>query len=111
MSLEAIFGNPEPRPTPDEQAAQRVQVARTRTRWTEVPDDLVRRPPRYLVSASTGQAYRVYSGATFHAGTLEFAADQELAFAVHQGDVLVLEPCGEWSEIVAQRTGNAAGAR
>lgn len=91
-------------PTPAELAQRRVSIARANKYWREVPDDFVRRPLGLLVSASTDEVFRVYAGATFVGGRLEFAQNSKLSYVIRNGDVLVLEPLGTWSEIVKKRT-------
>jgi hypothetical protein len=86
-----------------ELAAQRIQLARSCRAWTELEDDLVPRPFGRLVSASTLEAYVVYRGATFSGSRLQFDSDRPLHFVVRDGDVLVLESVGQWTDLMARR--------
>lgn len=107
LSNRMRFGHSEPTErSQDELAAVRVEAARRCRNWEEIEDDLVERPLRMLVSASTDKVYRRYAGATFGKdGKLNFSESNPLAYVVRNGDVLVLEPANTtWSEIVGKRT-------
>lgn len=84
----------------------RLRAARERTKWTEIPEPVVR--GRWLVDAASDRLYTPYRGATFCGPRLEFADDRaDLAFFVDRdGDVVVLEQVrtpATWSEYVERQ--------
>jgi hypothetical protein len=85
----------------------RIEAARRNPLWTEIEEvDLVRRPPGYLVSASTDEVFRPYRGLVFAAWSAEMVSGSAaLHFYVDAaGDCIFLERFSEtWSELVERR--------
>ena len=85
----------------------RLEVARGNPLWSELEEiDLVRRPPGYLVSASTDEVFWPYRGAVFAAWSASMISDSAaLHFYVDgAGDLVFLERLPEsWSELIERR--------
>jgi len=95
-------------PSPAEVAARRVQQARDRTSWREVPDGYLVRRGRFHVDPETDEVYTLHGGALFSsAGIVEFDLMRtDLVFEVRAGDVVVFERRpGTWSERYARQLG------
>jgi hypothetical protein len=103
-------GEPE-QPSIDEVRTMRVQQARTRTRWREIPEtQLVRRDRRWFVDAEDDHVYTLHRGDVFGPeGIIRFAEDRaDLVYFVRpDGELVLLEPSSiarTWSEIVERQT-------
>jgi hypothetical protein len=85
----------------------RLEAARGNPLWNEREEvDLVRRPPGYLVSASTDEVIRRHRGVVFASWSANAVADRApLYFYVDAaGDCIFLERFTEtWSELVERR--------
>jgi hypothetical protein len=84
---------------------RRLEIARRNKLWTEIENDLVARPPRFLVSASTDAVYRRDTGTVFQPGSAGIVDEhRHLSFYVDDaGDIVFLDPQPHtWSEIVAR---------
>jgi hypothetical protein len=105
-------------PTADAIRALRVQQARERTRWQEIPEErLVRRDP-WWVDAETDELLTLHRGDVFNrVGLVVFDENRDdLRFTVRtsDGEVVILEPsqiARTWSDFVYQRERGAARAR
>jgi hypothetical protein len=104
-TFDATFGRSEPDPPPDDEIrALRVAGARRCRNWTELDrDDLVERECGYLVSASTDDAFRLYTGDAFSRSGQIVSHLTPLYFhlTADGSDVVVLErQPRKWSDIV-----------
>jgi hypothetical protein len=109
-------GDEQAQPSDAEVRAMRVQQARTRARWTEIPESQLVRRERWYVDAETDRIYSVYLGDVFTKdGIVAFDEQRELAYFVRSAGALVrleqstLAPT--WSDFVYQRERARAGAR
>ena len=106
---------PEPQP-PDEIAERRVQQARERTRWQEIPEERLVRREHWWVDAETDELLAIHRGDLFDRGGVVVFDEyrDDLRFTVRSdGEIVVLEPstiARTWSDYVYARE-RWAGAR
>jgi hypothetical protein len=91
---------------PDETRAMRVLQARTRTRWTEIPEPV--RRGRFYVDAASDELLVLHRGDLFdRAGHIRFDELRDLRFYLDRaGELVVLEPATvaqTWSEYVERQ--------
>jgi hypothetical protein len=93
------------RPAPaDALAATRIEAARRCGAWTELdPNELVERERGYVVHAESDECYLAYRGDAFSRAGAVVSDRTPLAFYVLDGDVVVLERQGVWSDLLYQR--------
>ncbi len=90
----------------EEVSVGRIAAARAHHGWTEIDaEDLVARPPRYLVSAATDQYFLPARGAIFESGSANvISTESQLHFAVDGGNITFMErQPGCWSDVVERR--------
>jgi hypothetical protein len=96
-------------PSADEIRQRRVQQARERTRWQEIPEERLVRREHWLIDAETDAMLDVYRGDVFtRDGLVAFAEDRDdLRFYVSDAsEIVVLEPSSlatTWSDYLYQR--------
>ena len=94
---------------------KRLELARRRTNWTEIPETRLVRRARFLVDAETDLMWVVRRGHVFEPGRAAVGYVSDNApmtfFVDRDADVVFLEQPGgprTWSEVVARRARRAA---